>query len=705
MNMNIRNLLNTPIKYITEPWIANIINIKFNISKYIDLIFIYPKKYENNFLYKISDLYTYTIHQYIKNIKIKILGIIISKKIIQKNNKKILIAIFKDKKNTGTIDLIWFKNINFFDKNIQINIPIIIYGNINFFINKIQIIHPEIKFFKKNIQNNNYIYPIYITNNKKNKLFIINSIMTNLIKQLIQKIKYINIKDNIPNYIINKYNLINKKESLIQIHFPSSIENLFQAKNRILFEYFFYMKINILLKKNSNKYNNNYNFTKIGKYFTLFYKKYLPFKLTNAQKKVIKDIRNDLGKSKQMNRLIQGDVGCGKTIIALMSMLIALDNGYQSCFMAPTEVLAYQHYYFLIKMLNPMGININIITGSIKQIQYKNICQNLKLGNISILVGTHSLIEEKIIFKKLGLVVIDEQHKFGVAQRAKLWKKNIQPPHILIMTATPIPRTLNMALYNNIDLSIIDELPNGRKLIKTIHCYEENRNKLFLFFKNELKKGNQIFIIYPRIYQNNKKDYNNLLQGYKYIHNIFNPLGYNISILHSKMTTEEKKIQIKNFIKKKNHIMVSTTVIEVGINIPNASIILIENADNFGLSQLHQLRGRVGRGNIQGYCFLMTQKNISNEVKKKMEIMCSTHNGWDIAIQDLKLRGPGNLIGTKQSGIKKIITFNNNIKNILKQSYKEAIDFFKKNPNIKNNYIIKKNVKYYNNKNFWEKIS
>lgn len=692
----LNNSLNTPIEYIKniEPFILKFLHNKCNIYTYKDLISLYPIKYINKSkFYKISEL------NHFQN-EVQILGKIKNFEIINGKKNKRLIAYFYDE--TGVIDLIWFKKIEIVKNIIKLNIPLIIFGRINFFLNRIQIIHPNIENIK-NINKYN-LFPIYPINNNFKSLGINNRIMIILFKKLINQIKNIDNLENLPKNIIKKYKIISRKESLIQIHFPYSLKTLFKARYRIKFEEFFFSKLYLII--NNKNYYNGYTCLKIGKYFNNFYKNYLPFKLTNAQKNAIKEIRKDLGKPIQMNRIIQGDVGSGKTIIALMSMLIALDNGFQSCLMTPTEILAQQHYYTLNKLFGSMNIIFEILTGSTSESKYNKICNGIKSGNISIVIGTHSLIQDKIKFKNLGLVIIDEQHRFGVAQRAKFWKKNKNPPHILTMTATPIPRTLKMTLYGGLDISIIDEIPYNRTPIKTIHYYEEKRLEIYNFIKYQIIKGRQIFIVYPLINNSIKENYKYLISGYQDIKNRYPE--YNISVLHGNMNSLDKNYEFKRFFNKETHIMISTTIIEVGIDIPNASVILIENADKFGLSQLHQLRGRVGRSFHKSYCILMTNDKISEDGVKRIKIMCSTNNGFKIAKEDLKLRGPGDLMGTQQSGIlnsKKKSYFNDF--NILKQAYNAVIELLN-DPNLSNekNKIINNNIKeYFYNKISWNKIS
>jgi ATP-dependent DNA helicase RecG len=444
----------------------------------------------------------------------------------------------------------------------------------------------------------------------------------------------------------------NLKKALVNIHFPRDYEALRKAQFRLKFEELFYIQLDILsIRQHQLKKFNGFQFSEVGNLFHKFYQNNLPFELTNAQKKVLKEIRKDLGSGKQMNRLLQGDVGSGKTLVALMSILIALDNGFQTCIMAPTEILATQHFSSIQKFILNLGINVKLLTGSTKKSERNLIHEELANGELHLLIGTHALIEDTVQFKNLGLVIIDEQHRFGVAQRAKLWKKNIHPPHILVMTATPIPRTLAMTLYGDLDISVIDELPPGRKPIKTTHLYESKRFKLYNFMKKMIARGRQVFMVYPLIQESEKLDLKALEEGYDNIQRNFPPPKYAISVMHGKMRPEEKDKSMNLFVKGITHIMVSTTVIEVGVDVPNATVIVIENAERFGLSQLHQLRGRVGRGDNQSYCVLMSSDKLSDEAKKRLETMVRTNDGFEIAESDLKLRGPGAIEGTQQSGI------------------------------------------------------
>lgn len=665
-------------------------NSELNIHTYEDLLFFFPKKYIQFPKFRnISELFT---NKNYHNNFVKILGKITSIKEITTSNKKILIANLEDK--TGFIELIWFHKINFY-KKIKKNTFITVYGKLNLFRNKMQIIHPNVEEYEisNSIDNNYYsIYPIYFIPKKLRNIGFNNSLIIKLLKNLIKE-----SKNHIEDFFFQKFlkkKLMPKKEALIQIHFPKSFKKKLQAQYSLKFEELFLIKLFFLSKR---KITYSSKFSKLGENFHQFYKYFLPFSLTEEQKKVFKEIWNDLKKSIQMNRLLQGEVGSGKTIIAMLAMLIALDNGLQSCLMAPTEILAIQHYQYIKEMFSKIKIKIALLTRSTPISLRKKICDDIFKGTIFIVVGTHTLIQKKVKFLNLGLAVIDEQQRFGVKQRSYLCEKNEKKfPHTLIMTATPIPRTLAKIIYHDLNISIIKDLPLGRKTIKTIHLLDKNREKAFEIIKNQISKGRQIYIVYPYIENKNRKKCKSLIEGYKEIKDKFQTLENKIGMLHGKMTSQEKKIQINLFFHGKTKIMISTTVIEVGINVPNATVILIENANFFGLSQLHQLRGRVGRGPYQSYCILITNENIGLNSSLKIEKMCKTNSGLEIAKQDLKQRGSGDLIGTKQSG-KSCFHIINLMKDykMIKDVFPVAENFFEKNPNflLKNNKYIP--YKYY----------
>lgn len=623
---------------------ADLLNKELGIYTFEDLLYYFPYKYiDRSKFYKINELDPNLPYIQIKG---KITGF----EMIGGGRKKRLVAYFSD--GTGTIELIWFKGLSYIQKSLLVNKEYIVFGKPGYFGGKYNIIHPEVEDTLRNvnvIQAN--LQAHYNTTEKLKKSFLHSKAISKLVNNLLLALKG-KIKETLPDYMIKKYKLISLEQALFNIHFPQSPDLLKKATYRLKFEELFYIQLNIMQKRAYRiTKSHGFVFSKVGNYFNQFYEKNLPFELTGAQKKVLKEIRKDIGSGKQMNRLLQGDVGSGKTLVALMSMLIALDNGYQACIMAPTEILANQHYDTINEFLDGLPVKVNLLTGSTKTAARKELHEELQNGDLQILIGTHALIEDTVQFKNLGLVVIDEQHRFGVAQRAKLWKKNHQPPHILVMTATPIPRTLAMTIYGDLDVSVIDELPPGRKPIQTLHLYDSKRLRLFGFLKQQIEQGRQIYIVYPLIKESEKMDYKDLEDGYESISRAFPPPKYAVSVVHGKMKAEEKDAAMNLFVKGKTHIMVATTVIEVGVNVPNASVMVIESAERFGLSQLHQLRGRVGRGADQSYCVLMTSYKLSNEARKRIDIMTKSNDGFEIAEADLKLRGPGDIEGTQQSGL------------------------------------------------------
>ncbi|WP_185857856.1 ATP-dependent DNA helicase RecG [Blattabacterium cuenoti] len=687
------NILNKSIKYLKGLSLrkADLFNHELNLYTYEDLLFFYPKKYTYLSTKKISELSNHNHNDFVK-----IIGKIHKIEEINYKNKKgkMLVASLEDR--TGLIELVWFQKNNFIKKNITENIRVIVYGKINYFQDKLQIIHPNIKEFNDSIENHS-IFPVYSIPKNLIKKGINNFFMISLLQNLIKELKN-DISEFFFQDFMNK-KLMSRKKALIQIHFPKSLDFLLQAQYSLKFEELFLLKLFFLSKK-EKEIVYSYPFTKLGKNFHNFYKYFIPFTLTTEQKKVFKEIWIDLKKNTQMNRLLQGEVGCGKTIIAILSMLVALDNGFQSCLMAPTEVLAIQHYSSIKKMVSTIGIKIALLTSSISDSIRKSLYHEILKGQISIVIGTHSLIQEKVKFKNLGLAIIDEEQRFGVEQREKICKKDNKAPHILIMTATPIPRTLAKIIYHDLNISIIKELPLGRKPIKTIHFFNKNRDQAFKIVKEQISKGRQIYIIYPTI--NTSLKYKNLMKGYQEIREKFKNLEKKIGILHGEMNFQEKNIQINRFLCGETKILIATTVIEVGVNVPNASVILIENANFFGLSQLHQLRGRVGRGIHQSYCILVTDHKISVEGFFRIKKMCETNKGLEIAKEDLKLRGGGDLIGTKQSG-KNYFCIVNLIRDykLIKEVFPIAKNFFHKNPNFFNN---KKNIFYEYYKKKWKNL-
>ena len=642
-----QNLLETPIEYLkgVGPNRGTLLRKELGIHKYGHLLNFFPNRYIDRTRY-------YKINELQNNIaEVQIIGKIINVKTVEfGKNQKRLVATFVD--DTGQMELVWFQGHKWIRESLKLNEICVIFGKCTSFGNTFNMAHPEIELMSEHEQSlRSAMQPVYPSTETLANRGISNRVINKMMQQLFLETQA-KFAETLPDYLTAELKLIPKNAALFNIHFPKSAEALAKAQYRLKFEELFYIQLQLITKNLIRKHKiKGHPFTKVGEYFNDFYKNHLPFELTNAQKRVIKEIRIDMGSNAQMNRLLQGDVGSGKTIVALMSMLIALDNGFQSCLMAPTEILANQHFNGLSELAKDLNINIKILTGSTKIANRKIIHEELENGSLHILIGTHALLEDKVKFQNLGLAVIDEQHRFGVEQRSKLWKKNEIPPHILVMTATPIPRTLAMSLYGDLDISVIDELPPGRKPIQTVHRFDSNRLKVWKFIRDEIAIGRQIYIVYPLIEESKTMDFKDLMDGYESISRDFPLPQYAISILHGKMKPADKDAEMKRFAEGKTNIMVATTVIEVGVNIPNASVMIIESAERFGLSQLHQLRGRVGRGADQSYCILMTSHKLSADSKTRMETMTRTNDGFEIAEVDLKLRGPGDLMGTQQSGV------------------------------------------------------
>ncbi|WP_417557116.1 ATP-dependent DNA helicase RecG [Mesoflavibacter zeaxanthinifaciens] len=650
--------LQTPIDYLkgVGPNRADLLRKELGIYTYQDLINLFPNRYLDRTQY-------YKINQLQPNAsEVQIVGKIIKfEEVAQKRGKR-LVATFKDE--TGTMELVWFRGQKWIRESLKLNTPYVIFGKTNLFANKFSMPHPDIELLSEhqaNLRSN--MQAIYPSTEKLSNKGISNRVMTKIMQNLFLETNG-KFAETLSKNLLKENQLISKYEALFNIHFPQNQEALSKAKFRLKFEELFYIQLQLILKNLINKKKiKGLPFDKVGEHFNNFYKHHLPFELTNAQKRVLKEIRSDLGSHAQMNRLLQGDVGSGKTIVALMSILMALDNGYQACLMAPTEILSVQHYNGLVELCKDLKIRIKLLTGSSKTSERKEIHNLLENGELDLLIGTHALLEDKVKFKNLGLAIIDEQHRFGVKQRSKLWKKGPSiilengeqsapiPPHILVMTATPIPRTLAMSIYGDLDISIIDELPPGRQAIKTVHRYDNNRLKVFRFIRDEIAKGRQVYIVYPLIQESAQMDYKDLMDGYESIARDFPAPKYQISIVHGQMKPADKDFEMQRFAKGETQIMVATTVIEVGVNVPNASVMIIESAERFGLSQLHQLRGRVGRGAAQSYCILMTSHKLSENSKTRIQTMCQTNDGFEIAEVDLKLRGPGDIMGTQQSGV------------------------------------------------------
>ncbi len=580
-----------------------------------------------------------------------IYGKIVSIEIFGQKSGKRLVATLQDA--TGEIELVWFQGINWIEKTLQIGNKFRVFGKIGSFNNNLQITHPEMEMVTSgNVDVKSFLEPVYPSTEKLKVRGLGGRQIAGLTFSLLKMINEKDSPENLPSFVLSNYHLISRYEAFCKIHFPLSVEDYLAAVRRIKFEELFLSQLRMgLLRFRRHAFSKGLLFKSVGNYFNEFYNKHLPFNLTGAQKRVIREIRKDTGSGKQMNRLLQGDVGSGKTIVALMSMLIAADNNYQSCFMAPTEILARQHFNSLATMLGNLPLNIKILTGSSTAKEKRGILEDCAKGEIHILIGTHAVIEDAVLFKNLGLAIVDEQHRFGVAQRARLWKKNEINPHILVMTATPIPRTLALTAYGELDYSIMDELPPGRKPITTVHRMEYSRPQVMDFIKSEIKNGRQAYVIYPLIEESAKLDFENLMKGYEEVKAFFPEPEYYISMVHGRQKTAQKNINMQRFIKGDTHIMVSTTVIEVGVDVPNASVMLIESSEKFGLPQLHQLRGRVGRGSEKSYCILSTKIKLSAEAKKRIKIMCETNDGFKIAEKDLEIRGPGDIEGTRQSGI------------------------------------------------------
>ncbi|WP_183565342.1 ATP-dependent DNA helicase RecG [Mucilaginibacter sp. SP1R1] len=625
---------------------AEVLKKELALANFEDLLRHFPFRYiDRTRFYKVKDIQADLPY-------VQVLARITNKQVIGEKHSKRLVVQSRD--DTGTLELVWFKGINWIEKTIIPGSVYIVFGKPGFFNGQAQMAHPEMEIYSPATmqrQGNASLQPVYNSTEKLKQFQLDSKGIQKLTSFLLdQHVK--DIRENLPLYILHKFKLISRAEAYRNIHFPVDANLLNEAILRLKFEELFLLQLKLLRNKllHTQKFKGNV-FNTVGHYFNDFYHHKLPFSLTTPQKRVLKEIRQDTQRGIQMNRLLQGDVGSGKTVVALMSMLIAVDNGFQTCIMAPTEILANQHYQTVKDLVGEDFIEVALLTGSTKQKNRKVLHEKLENGELKILIGTHALIEDKVQFKNLGFVVIDEQHRFGVEQRAKLWRKNIVPPHILVMTATPIPRTLAMTLYGDLDVSVIDELPAGRKPIKTVHFFENQRLRMFGFMKQEIALGRQIYIVYPLIQESEKLDLKNLEDGIEAMSREFPLPDFRISIVHGKMKPAEKEFEMQRFIKAETQIMVATTVIEVGVNVPNASVMIIENAERFGLSQLHQLRGRVGRGAEQSYCILMSSHKLSNDGKIRLDTMVKTNNGFEISEIDLQLRGPGNLEGTQQSGV------------------------------------------------------
>lgn len=699
-----RTDLHTSIEYLkgVGPSRADLLRKELGIRTLADLANFFPNRYidRTQFL-KINQLQQNTA-------EVQIIGKITHLKTFQQKRGSRLVATFVDE--TGSMELIWFRGVKWIKESLKVDTPYVAFGRVNWFNGLFTMPHPELELvsdYKKSLQT--AMQPVYPSTENLSSKGVTNRVVVKMMQQLFLHVSA-TFDETLSREIIDKLKLVSKSEALFNIHFPKNQLLLTKALQRLKFEELFFIQLQLIRKKLIHKSKiKGYIFQSVGDNFNSFYKNHLPFELTNAQKRVIKEIRKDMATGAQMNRLLQGDVGSGKTIVALLTMLIALDNDFQATLMAPTEILAIQHFNAISALMKGLNITISLLTGSVKTKERKRIHEQLENGELHILIGTHALLEDKVIFKNLGLAIIDEQHRFGVAQRAKMWMKNELPPHILVMTATPIPRTLAMSVYGDLDISVIDELPPGRKQILTAHRYDSNRLSVFKFMKEEIAKGRQVYVVYPLIQESQKLDFKDLMDGYESITREFPKPKYQISIVHGKMKSEAKEFEMNRFLNGETQIMVATTVIEVGVDIPNASVMVIESAERFGLSQLHQLRGRVGRGAEQSYCILMTSFKLTSDAKTRLETMVKTNDGFEIAEVDLKLRGPGDLMGTQQSGILNL-RIADIVKDaaILKRAREVAFQVLNEDPNLKS--IMNKNVniayqELTKNRAIWSSIS
>ncbi|AZQ44719.1 ATP-dependent DNA helicase RecG [Nonlabens ponticola] len=698
------NFLTTPIDYLNGvgPARADLLRKELGITNYGDLANFFPNRYvDRTKFHKIGQLVP-------EAAQVQVIGRLISIGTAGAGKATRLVATLAD--DSGRMELVWFKGQKFFKDSLKTNEVYVVYGKVSRYGSMYSIAHPDIELLKEfKGRQHTAMTPIYPSTEQLVKRKLTNQYFVRLMRQLYSEIKSA-FFETLPDDLMRDQQLMSKNEAMHQIHFPSSNKALQQAMKRLKFEELFFIQMELLLQNRIRKTKiKSYAFETVGDHFHNFYNYNLPFELTGAQKRVVKEIRADMANGSHMNRLLQGDVGSGKTIVAVLTCLLAIDNGFQACIMAPTEILAQQHYAGVSELLAPTGLNVSLLTGSVKTKDRRVIHEELEDGSLNILIGTHALIEDKVKFQNLGVAIVDEQHRFGVAQRAKLWKKNDFPPHVLVMTATPIPRTLAMSLYGDLDISIIDELPPGRKEIQTVHRYDKDRLRVFKFIKDEIAKGRQVYIVYPLIQESETLDYKDLMDGYESIVREFPNPQYQVSIVHGQMKPDDKDYEMQRFVKGETQIMVATTVIEVGVNVPNASVMIIESAERFGLSQLHQLRGRVGRGADQSYCILMTSHKLSAEAKTRLETMVRTTDGFEIAEVDLKLRGPGDIMGTRQSGVMELriadIVKDNEL---LAQARNAAIKFLNEDPSIgldKHQSVRRVMNHLQNKKGLWKYIS
>ena len=640
------DILNNPIEYLkgVGPLRADLLKKELGIFTFGHLLTLFPYRHvDKTRIHRIRDISNRTEY-------IQLAGKIVQMQSAGEKRSKRLTAIFRD--DSGEIELTWFQGQHWIERSLVVGKPYLVFGKVGFFMGRPQITHPEIEAFDATQDGKKaFLEPIYPTTEKLKAKGLNGRSIGKLTYGLLTLLSASDVPEILPDGILDRENLLSRWDAIRSIHFPSTATEHADALNRLKFEELFLSQLRMgMVRSQRHRFSRGHVFAQVGGHFNTFYQDHLPFALTGAQKRVLKEIRQDTGSGRQMNRLLQGDVGSGKTVVALMSMLLAADNGFQSCLMAPTEILARQHFQNLSDMLAPLGLPVRILTGSTKSAERKKILAEVAKGHPDILIGTHAVLEEQVQFGNLGLAIIDEQHRFGVAQRAALWKKNTIPPHVLVMTATPIPRTLAMTAYGDLDSSIMDELPPGRIPILTVHRGEDSRPQVMDFIRGEIARGRQAYIIFPLIEESEKMDYEDLMKGFENVKAWFPEPKYWISMVHGRMPQEQKDVNMQRFVSGETHIMVSTTVIEVGVNVPNASVMVIESAEKFGLSQLHQLRGRVGRGSEKSYCILLTGNKVSNDARERLGILCETNDGFRIAEKDLELRGPGDIEGTRQSG-------------------------------------------------------
>ena len=700
-----QDFLDNNITYLpgVGPKRAELLNKELAVFTYRDLLYYFPFKYiDRTKFYSISELDPELPF-------IQVRGTITGYYAEGRGAGKRLVADFRD--DTGTLKLVWFRGVKWIMQSYPPGTEYIVFGKPGVFNGIINIIHPEIEASSKvETRLTSALQAQYSTTENLKNHFLGSKAISKLMGSLLKQMTF-RLPETLPSWMITRYKLMDLQQALHKIHFPSNPDELEKARYRLKFEELFFIQLDILRFRNNRASKfKGFVFSTVGEKFNNFYFNNLPFKLTEAQKRVMKEIRKDLGSGRQMNRLLQGDVGSGKTLVALMSMLIAIDNGYQACIMAPTEILAAQHFDTISKMVEGINIKVRLLTGSSKKTLRKEIEESLLDKSLNILIGTHALIEENVRFNNLGLVIIDEQHRFGVEQRARLWQKSLNPPHVLVMTATPIPRTLAMTLYGDLDVSVIDELPPGRIPIKTMHYFDSERNKVYGFLRSQISEGRQVYIVYPLISESEKMDYKDLEDGWDTISRIFPPPEYCISVVHGKMTPAVKESSMNLFREGKAHFLIATTVIEVGVDIPNATVMVIESAERFGLSQLHQLRGRVGRGAKQSYCILMTSNKLSREAASRVEVMIRTNDGFEIAETDLQLRGPGDIEGTQQSGIPFDLKISNLSKDgqIIEYVRNIAEDLLAKDPSLEkseNAVLVAELKRQFSKKQSWSNIS